>query len=70
MDSHFSARIQACFRVVIVTTIAEGVLSADGILGTVHLYIILIELCAGGDVGVDHQQMQLFFTVFVVHGGD
>ena len=28
------------------------------------------ELCAGGDVRIDHQQMQLFFAVFVMHGGD
>ena len=52
--------IELSFRIVVVTTVAERILCADGILGTVHLYIILIELCAGGDVGVDHQQMELF----------
>ena len=30
----------------------------------------LIQLCAGGDVGIHHQQMELFFAVFVMHGGD
>ena len=29
-----------------------------------------IELCAGGDVRIHHQQMELFFAVFVMHGGD
>ena len=28
----------------------------------------LIELCACRNVRIDHQQMQLFFTVFVMHG--
>ena len=27
-----------------------------------------IELCAGGDVCINHQQMELFLAVFVMHG--
>ena len=30
----------------------------------------LIELRAGRDVRIDHQQVKLFFAVFLVHGGD
>ena len=29
-----------------------------------------IELCACRNVRIHHQQMQLFFAVFVMHGGD
>ena len=30
----------------------------------------LIQLCAGRNVRINHQQMELFFAVFVMHGGD
>ena len=30
----------------------------------------LIQLRAGGDMGIDHQQVQLFFAVFMVDGGN
>ena len=35
----------------------------------VPLYI-LIELCAGGDMRIYHQQVELLLAVFVMHGGD
>ena len=28
----------------------------------------LVELCAGRNVRINHQQMELFFAVFVMHG--
>lgn len=30
--------------------------------------LALVQLRAGGDVRIDHQQMELFLAVFVMHG--
>ena len=32
--------------------------------------VVSVHLCPGGDVVVQHQQMQLFLTLLVVDGGD
>ena len=34
------------------------------------LFFGLIKLCTGGDVGVDLEQVELFFVVFLMDGGD
>ena len=47
--------------------VVEILVAADSVC---LLYTSSIELCACRNVMIDHQQMQLFFTVFVMHGGD